>query len=268
MEKRAKIALYAVGAFAALNVASLANAGWTYGWGPFAKLFNVRMRKHPGNDERYSMDCLAQLENSPLRGRPVLFLGSSVTFGHASLQKGIPEYFGARSGCTVTKEAVCGTTIVDDQGDSYVSRLMRNVDPNTDYALVVVQLSTNDASQKKPMGEIAEGFDPAAFDAHTITGAMETIIAYVRKTWGCPVAFYTGARYESEPYAQMVRRAYELQEKWGIGVLDLWSSDDLNAISDEQRALYMNDPIHPTIAGYRDWWCPELERQLLAFLEA
>ena len=28
----------------------------------------------------------------------------------------------------------------------------------------------------------------------------------------------------------------------------------------------MHDDIHPTKAGYRDWWGPELETQLLAFL--
>lgn len=28
----------------------------------------------------------------------------------------------------------------------------------------------------------------------------------------------------------------------------------------------MNDGIHPTKAGYRDWWGPEQERQLLEYL--
>ena len=27
----------------------------------------------------------------------------------------------------------------------------------------------------------------------------------------------------------------------------------------------MHDDIHPTMAGYREWWCPELETQLLAY---
>ena len=65
----------------------------------------------------------------------------------------------------------------------------------------------------------------------------------------------------------MVTRLHELEDKYGIGVLDLWTSDDFNAISDADRGLYMNDSIHPTRAGYRDWWGPELERQLLAYWE-
>ena len=50
-------------------------------------------------------------------------------------------------------------------------------------------------------------------------------------------------------------------------MLDLWSDDAFNNISEEQRALYMKDKIHPYKSGYRDWWGPELEKQLLAYLE-
>lgn len=83
---------------------------------------------------------------------------------------------------------------------------------------------------------------------------------------GCDVVFYTNARFESEPYAAMVERLYALQDKWGIGILDLWGSDDFNNISGQERSLYMYDTIHPLKAGYRDWWGPELERQLVDFL--
>lgn len=29
----------------------------------------------------------------------------------------------------------------------------------------------------------------------------------------------------------------------------------------------MADGIHPTKAGYRDWWRPELKKQLIKYLE-
>ena len=63
-----------------------------------------------------------------------------------------------------------------------------------------------------------------------------------------------------------MQRLLELQEKWGIGVLNLWSDDGFNTIPDADRALYMFDPVHPTKAGYREWWCPEMERQLCQWL--
>ena len=60
----------------------------------------------------------------------------------------------------------------------------------------------------------------------------------------------------------MVERLEQLQKKWDIDVLDLWSDEAFNNISDAERKRYMTDDIHPTRAGYREWWCPEMERQL------
>ena len=237
--------------------------GYRFNFGPFKALGNIRMAKLPGNAETYTMQAVEPLENSPIAGKNVLFLGSSVTYGAASLQEGIPEYFAVRFDCHVTKEAVSGTTLTDDSNSSYVSRLKTNVDPETPYALVVVQLSTNDASKSKPLGELSGSTDLTALDPHTVTGAIEYICAYVRDTWGCPVVFYTGSRYESTAYEAMVRQLGRIAEKWDVTVLDLWNDDSFNGISKEDRSLYMYDDIHPTKAGYRDWWCPELERQLL-----
>jgi hypothetical protein len=56
----------------------------------------------------------------------------------------------------------------------------------------------------KPFGEIAVGFDAAEFDDTTIAGAIETIIAYARNTFDCPVVFYTGSYCEKENYPEMV----------------------------------------------------------------
>ena len=60
----------------------------------------------------------------------------------------------------------------------------------------------------------------------------------------------------------MVNRLLELQEKYGIGVLDLWTDADFNDLTNEQRALYMADAIHPTQAGYLEWWTPVIEKDL------
>ncbi|MBR3405233.1 MAG: SGNH/GDSL hydrolase family protein [Firmicutes bacterium] len=241
--------------------------GWRFSFGPFKGLGDLRMAKIPGNSEEYAMNKVVPLENAPLAGEKVLFLGSSVTRGESSLREGIPEYFAARMGWQITKEAVSGTTLADIGKKSYVQRLLNNIDPKEHYSLVIVQLSTNDAGKDQPLGDISEGFDASTFDTKTTTGAIEFIISYVRETWGCPVVFYTNAQYDNEAYGTLVERLLELQEKWDIGVLNLWSDDAFNAISEEERSLYMYDSVHPTKAGYRDWWCPEMERQLCQWLE-
>ena len=220
------------------------------------------MANRPGNAEKYNMNTVNRRTGHPLEGKQVLFLGSSVTLGSASIEQGVPEYFAARFGCIPVKEAVCGTTLVDTGSDSYIHRLLHCPHITAAPDLVVCQLSTNDASRGFPLGQITNTDAPEGFDTATITGALEYILSYCSETLGCPVAFYTGSRYDSSLYGQMVTRIHELQDKWNFTLLDLWSNDDFNNISPELRALYMSDPIHPTKAGYRDWWCPEIERQL------
>ena len=252
------IGTVAIVAAAALAVEWL-YIGWRYNFGPAKALGEVRLKSMPGNAAEYDFSGISPMSDSPLQGKTVVFLGSSVTNGAAALHQSIPEYFSARMGCTAIKEAVDGTTLCDTGKNSYIQRLLNNIDSNTPVDLLVCQLSTNDASKEMPLGNFGD-------DTSTVTGAMEYIIQYAKETWNCPVVFYTNARFESANYPAMVDRLYELSEKYGVGILDLWSSDDFNAISEEQRSLYMKDTIHPYKAGYRDWWGPELEKQMCAYL--
>ena len=164
------------------------------------------------------------------------------------------------------KEAVSGTTLVDEGINSYISR-MKKIDKDAEVDLFVCQLSTNDATQEKTLGEITDNTDLGSFDTHTIAGAMEYIICYAQETWNCPVVFYTNPKYDSDAYADMVALLPELEQKWGISVIDLWNDEAFNQISDEERNLYMADKIHPTQAGYLKWWTPRMEEDLYKIFE-
>ena len=232
------------------------------GYGPFHAVRNLVTASYAGNAEPYNFDTVEFVGGTPLENKRVCVLGSSVVYGYCSQEQSIAENLTARFGCTCTKEAVSGTTLVDSGPLSYVSRLQQ-LDKTAHYDLFICQLSTNDATKNKPLGAISPN---GAFDTATVTGAMEYIITYAADTWHCPVVFFTGSHYDSAAYDAMVGRLLELQEKYGIGVLDLWTDADFNDLTNEQRALYMSDNVHPTKAGYRDWWGPELEKQLLAYL--
>ncbi len=244
-----------------LVAAWIAFCGYQWSWGPFDFLHNVKTNKMPGNDEKYGLEYAGNVENSLLKGKVICFLGSSVTKGAASGGVSFVDYIGQRNQCEVIKEAVSGTTLVEEGVGSYVSRL-KKIDTGKKVDLFVCQLSTNDASQGKELGGISDSFDCSDFDTKTITGAMEYMIAYVKETWNCPVVFYTGTKYESEAYQNMVTRLSELQEKWDIGVINLWDDAEMNQVSDTDYALYMADPIHPTKAGYLKWWTPKIEAGL------
>ena len=214
----------------------------------------------PGNAEKYSIEHVAVLENTPLRTRKLIFLGSSVTYGSASKGISFADYIGARNNCTVIKEAVSGTTLVDDREDSYIARMKQIRETEAD--LFICQLSTNDASKGKPLGSIVESFDDKDFDTSTVAGAIEYIIAYARSTWHCPIVFYTSPRYDKDAYAAMVDLLHGIADKWKISVIDMWNDDQFNAIADDQRLLYMKDAVHPTQAGYLKWWTPYIENSL------
>ncbi len=238
----------------------IAFCGYQWSWGPFHKLHNLKTAGLPGNAEEYSLKSISPVADSPLSGKHIIFLGSSVTYGSAAKGISFADYIAARNACTFTKEAVSGTTLVDNGPDSYVARLKKIRDPKAD--LFICQLSTNDASQKKPLGEISEDFDIMSFDAKTVAGAIEWIIAYAGEKWNCPIIFYTNSHYDSEPYSKMHELLCTIAEKWNISVIDLWADEDFNAITSDQRILYMADGIHPTQAGYRDWWTPYFEKSL------
>lgn len=230
---------------------------------------------YTGNGPEYSVENVTPLENSPLEGRTYLFLGSSVTYGDAEPGGGatsMVEFIAKRNSCTVIKEAVSGTTLAKVEetayGKNYTDRLddyIAAADRAGHLDGFVCQLSTNDTSQVKDFGSITDDGvrDSSAFDLDTTCGAIEYIIASVKETWDCPVAFYTNCRYDNERYPELVELLEEAAEKWDITVIDLYTSEGFNNISDEQRALYLKpDGLHPTKAGYLEWWVPKFEEVL------
>lgn len=237
--------------------------GYTWSWGPFAKLHDLRTARHPGNSKKYDLENITERTASVLKGKKILFLGSSVTCGAASQGISFADYIGKRNGSIVMKEAVSGTTLVDGEKDSYIARLKSIDAENVD--LFICQLSTNDATQKKTLGIVSSSMELKGFDTRTIAGAIEYIIAYVRERWNCPILFYTNPRYDSAEYGRMVSLLRQIQQKWDIGVIDLWGDKEFNRISSEKRALYMADPIHPTKAGYLEWWLPYIENKIVMY---
>lgn len=206
--------------------------------------------------------------NHLFEGKNFVFLGSSVTYGSASGGISFVEFIQELGKCGVIKEAVSGTTLVDNGESSYVKRFLNNLvvkHKNTQVDHLIVQLSTNDATQNKPLGRLSCSVLSNDMDTKTIVGAIEYIVALAKETWNCKVSFYTGTRYKSELYADMVEMLYEVQKKWGIGVIDLWHDEAMNAVSDAEYAEYMSDPIHPTLVGYRDWWVPKFMEHLQTY---
>lgn len=180
---------------------------------------------------------------SKLTGKTILFLGSSVTEGSAANGISFADILKERDGIIMYKEAVGGTTMGGDSDSTYVARMKNGNLPKDIHAdALICQLSTNDASQ-------GIGLD-------AVERAIREIVAYTRATWGCRIFFYTGTRFDSEAYAKMVELLYSLSGELGYEIIDLWSSKKMLAVSPDDYARYMQDPIHPNIVGYTEWWYP------------
>lgn len=261
MKKAAKILL---GGLTALTAAGAAGFAFR------DRIWHMMLSKKPGNGSPYRPENVSRNPDSPLHGKTIIFLGSSVTKGEAALDASFVEYLERIDGVIPIKEAVSGTTLVTDDdtdGVSYIPR-MEAIDPHLRADCFVCQLSTNDAAKGKRLGAVSDSFDRADFDTGSIAGAIEYIISYARDTWRCPVVFYTGTKYPSNTYGQMVSLLLAIQKKWDIGVIDLWNSSEMNRVSEKDYKLYMADGIHPTRAGYLLWWTPQFEKYLSFRLSA
>ncbi|MDQ0221839.1 SGNH/GDSL hydrolase family protein [Streptococcus moroccensis] len=228
---------------------------------------NQKWRFNKGNDSTYAVENVKTKENSLLKGKKIIFLGSSVTKGAGAGDESFVDYLVKLDEIIATKEAVNGTTLTDSGSKSYIKRMESNIDPSIQADLFVVQLSTNDASKKKDLGSISDSKDRKEFDTSTIIGSMEYIISYAQDTWKCPIVFYTNTYYKSERYEEMVTAVKALQDKWGIGLINLYDDQEMTNVSPELRKLYMVDAIHPTKKGYLEWWTPKFETYLESYLK-
>lgn len=181
-----------------------------------------------------------------LRGKTVLFLGSSVTYGSAANGISFADIMAEECGINCVKEAVSGTTLADINDLSYVSRL-KKVDTETKVDLFICQLSTNDTKEKYNL-ELSE-----------IEDAIRFIFDYVKETFLCPIVFYTGTYFENQKYKDMINLLYSLQKEFDFYIIDLFNDKEMQTVSKKDYERYMFDCIHPTYEGYKEWWTPKFK---------
>lgn len=250
--------------------------------------------QYNANAPEFYVDRVEKTE-SPLDGKVIYWLGSSVTYGASSGGESMADFLAAKTGCISKKNAVSGTTIFDDNksdntgSKSYTRRLTNSTVFLKDEAVdaFICQISTNDAwgDRRVNWGEISgdDVLDEADFDRATTLGGIEYIIAYVSRVWHCPVYFYSGAYFgdkgvdpapranenpKGSDYGALVDKVYEIAHKWQVAgydvqVIDLFYDEAFNAaVSDDYYSWATSDPIHPKRVGYLQWWTPYFEHFL------
>ncbi len=167
----------------------IVSAGGYLGYLLFGQqMIQNHLRGLPGNAAQYEPENIESDPDSPLRGKTIIFLGSSVTRGYGACDTSFVELLVQKDGVIAVKEAVGGTTLVTRNDESYIPR-MEKIEPTIRADAFVCQLSTNDARGKLPLGTVSDSFDRSAFDTATVAGALEYIVSYAQETWNCPVVF-------------------------------------------------------------------------------
>ena len=186
-------------------------------------------------------------QTKPPTEKPLyLFLGSSVTFGSACGGVSFVDILPDSINCDVAKSAISGTTLTDiglEDDGNYIYRLENDFDKNAKPEHLIVQLSTNDVTKLRKVGELSES-------KSTVIGAIEYIVAYAKQTWNCDVSFYTNPKYNNALYEEVINRLYLVQEKWNIGIIDFYNYVEMTPLDDETLSSYMADAIHPNAIGY------------------
>lgn len=230
---------------------------------------------------------------SPLKGKIIGYLGSSITVGMKSENISFPEYIGKRTESVSAKQAISGGTLAYKQSDAEhdyreeISYLHQLFDASTELFsqkhldLLLVQLSTNDTTMDIPLGHLTSQKNTADFDCATVYGAIESIISAAIAKWNCDVMFYTNPYIHPQEYAdlplseqkqihqnlvikyeKMVDALYEVQKKWPIGIIDLWHEPSFKNIDLDIKRYYMADIIHPYKAGYLFWYTPMIQKAM------
>lgn len=183
----------------------------------------------------------------------VLFLGSSITYGYAAGGYSFVDYVNEHSDYEVVKEAVSGTTLSDCLPDSYYERLLKRGAEGADVLLV--QLSTNDASKGVPLG----GVD--SIDPKTSCGAINRIIDFGIDN-GCRVGFYATPVLGDDSFFAPIEGTMEMiSAQRGVPFLDLNKDEKLKNLCGKPG--YYADDIHPSKRGHIELFGPKF----LAFIK-
>lgn len=72
-----------------------------------------------GNSIKYSVCLTERKKNNRLKGKKIIFLGSSVTYGSQSKGESFVDFLKKADGIEAVKEAVSGTTLADNGFDQF-----------------------------------------------------------------------------------------------------------------------------------------------------
>lgn len=221
-----------------------------------------------------------------LTGKSIYGFGDSLIAGHL-LKVGILDYVTSVNKMRYTNYAVNGATVIPGTAD----RLPGIADVG-DIALQIAQASievpdyicvngmTNDAFMliaESYLGKISDTYD-GGYDLSTFTGAFENICYQLRcKYMESKLIYITPHKMPVRSIAAqqtLYARVKEVCFKWSIPVVDVYGCGEINTRIDAMRDRYSyysdrmttgGDGMHLNPDGYRIWYAPMIETELMKY---
>lgn len=206
------------------------------------------------------------VDQNPLYGKTVTFNGDSICYG-SGYAGGYGKIIAERNNMTYENLGGGGATITAEMYSSsgnarrWLCRTIEEMNPDADYA--ILEGGVNDAWNSAPIGSLSSGYN-AELDDTTYYGAFESmlkqlILKYHGKKYGYIITPKMTSLFantgEADNYYYI---ALECCAKWGVPVCDLnVITPDLSVggLSD----IYTVDGTHPNEAGYRAFYCDQIE---------
>lgn len=223
---------------------------------------------YTGTEEAFAAKIAAEYTENPLYGKKVTFNGDSICAGYdggggygaiiANRNNMTYENI-AHGGATITAETYSGST---GNALHWICRTISQMSADSDYA--IVEGGINDPNYVTNMGSLSEGFD-AVLDDTTYYGAFESMLKqlvtrFAGKKIGYIAIPKVSANFDSRGDSDNCYHiALECCEKWGVPVCDLNTCVPPLGYIDALSSAYTTDGTHPNEAGYKAYYCDQIE---------
>lgn len=211
-----------------------------------------------GNNDEYNVQQLKKNDDSVMQGDPYVFLGSDFTYGAKSDGQSFVDYLKFVDGIKCKKYGGNGYKLNGKDEKTLVHCFSKAVEKDVYPKVVFCEVPVCNANGKQSNGEITSGYYIGDYDTTTLCGAMEYICASADLKWGCKVVFITCPSNDKKKYAEIVKLANDVAEKWGSKVINFYDNEEISLDKSEQK-LYMVDDSSPTKAGYNNVYAPKVE---------
>ena len=218
----------------------------------YMKMFNVTL---PGTVE----------SNSPLKGKKMLFMGDSITYGSGDA---VSPFRTGRAwagriadltGAITTNAAVGGAKVSFQRGDDNWVYSQYEPYVNEKFDIIVMHGGVNDARYDRPVGTLSEGKDEATLKKNqtNYVGGLEWIF-YMVSTTNTDAKLYFIANHRLDGHAKgsakdmsaYFNAAKQACEKWGVIFIDIYNNKELNDKLETTTTKYLPDTLHLNAAGY------------------